>query len=81
MTSVEYTEEFETWWHALSEREQNDVSRIVDMLAEHGPRLPYPYCSAVEQSRLATCASCGSRAAGVRSASSTRSTRAGRPSS
>ena len=27
------------------------MSRIVDMLAEHGPRLPYPYSSAVEQSR------------------------------
>ena len=27
------------------------MSRIVDMLAEHGPRLPYPYSSAVGQSR------------------------------
>ena len=51
MTSVEYTEEFEVWWNALTEREQNDVSHVVDMLAEHGPRLPHPYSSAVEQSR------------------------------
>ena len=51
MTSVEYTDEFEAWWHTLSEPEQNDVSRIVDMLAEHGPRLPHPYSSTVEQSR------------------------------
>lgn len=51
MTSVEYTEEFEVWWNALSEREQNDVSHVVDMLAEHGPRLPYSYSSSVEQSR------------------------------
>lgn len=51
MTSVEYTEEFEAWWLALTEREQNDVSHVVDMLAEQGPRLPYPYSSTVGQSR------------------------------
>ncbi len=51
MTSVEYTEEFETWWHALTEREQNDVSHVVDMLGEQGPVLPFPYSSTVERSR------------------------------
>ena len=51
MTSVEYTEEFETWWQALTEREQNDVSHVVDMLAEQGPVLPFPYSSTVERSR------------------------------
>ena len=27
------------------------MSRIVNMLREQGPRLPYPHCSAVKQSR------------------------------
>ena len=48
---VEYTGEFETWWDELSARAQNDVSRVVNMLVEQGPQLPYPYCSAVSQSR------------------------------
>ena len=48
---VEYTHEFETWWDELSARTQNDVSRVVDMLVEHGPLLPDPYSSGVNQSR------------------------------
>ena len=48
---VEYTDEFESWWNALSARAQDDVSRIVNMLTEQGPQSPYPHCSAVKQSR------------------------------
>ena len=48
---VEYTDEFESWWDELSARTQDDVSRVVTMLAEQGPQLPYPHCSAVRQSR------------------------------
>ena len=48
VTNVEYTEKSQAWWNPLSEREQNDVSRIVDMLAEHCPHLLCPHCSAVE---------------------------------
>ena len=48
---VEYTHEFETWWDDLSARTQDDVSRVVKMLVEQGPLLPYPYCSGVSQSR------------------------------
>ncbi len=48
---VEYTDEFESWWDELSARTQDDVSRVVNMLAEQGPQLPYPYCSAITQSR------------------------------
>ena len=48
---VEYTNEFESWWHELSARTQDDVSRVVNMLVEQGPQLPYPYCSAISQSR------------------------------
>ena len=47
---VEYTDGFESWWNVLSARAQDDVSRMVNMLAKHGPQLPYPYCSAVKQS-------------------------------
>ena len=45
------TDEFESWWDALFARAQDDVSRIVNMLTEQGPQLPYPHCSAVKQSR------------------------------
>ena len=48
---VEYTNEFESWWDELSARTQDDVSRVVNMLVEQGTQLPYPYCSAVTQSR------------------------------
>ena len=27
------------------------MSRVVNMLVEQGPQLPYPYCSAISQSR------------------------------
>lgn len=48
---VEYTEEFEEWWNALSEAEQEDVGSIVGLLEEHGPTLPFPYSSAITTSR------------------------------
>ena len=48
---VEYTHEFEAWWDELSARTQDNCSRVVDMLVEHGPLLPDPYCSGVRQSR------------------------------
>ena len=80
MTSVEYTEEFEAWWHALTEREQNDVSHVVDMLAEQGSRLPFPYSSAVGQSRHGHMRELRVQSGGVRSVSSTLSIRAARPS-
>ena len=48
---VEYTNEFDSWWDELSARAQDDVSRVVKMLTEQGPQLPYPHCSAVRQSR------------------------------
>ena len=43
-------DEFESWWDELSARTQDDVSRVVNMLVEQGPQLPYPYCSAISQS-------------------------------
>lgn len=48
---VEYTDEFETWWYALSEEAQEDVSAIVSLLEEKGTSLRYPYSSAIIHSR------------------------------
>jgi hypothetical protein len=48
---VEYTEEFETWWSALSEEEQAEVNTKVELLEEHGPTLPRPHADVIASSR------------------------------
>lgn len=48
---VEYTDEFESWWDGLDGDEQESVARLVRLLEERGPTLPYPYSSGVEASR------------------------------
>lgn len=48
---VEGTDEFARWFLDLNEDEQVDVGRIVDLLVEHGPALPFPYSSAILGSR------------------------------
>lgn len=48
---VEYTDEFETWWNALSEEEQDSVAVYVGLLEARGPQLPHPYSSDVKSSR------------------------------
>ena len=48
---VEYTNEFGAWWAGLAEGQQDDVTAVVELLLEHGPRLPFPYSSGVEGSR------------------------------
>ena len=48
---VEYTNEFGDWWAGLSEGQQDDVTAVVELLAEQGPRLPFPYSSAIEGAR------------------------------
>ena len=50
---VEYTNEFGVWWAGLSAEEQDDVTAIVELLMEKGPRLSYPYSSGVQGSRHA----------------------------
>ncbi|MCC7181445.1 MAG: type II toxin-antitoxin system RelE/ParE family toxin [Acidobacteria bacterium] len=50
---VEGTDEFADWFLKLTDDEQVDVGRVVDLLVEHGPALPFPYSSGVEQSRHA----------------------------
>jgi len=48
---VEVTDEFESWWDMLDADEQESVARVVRLLEERGPTLPYPYSSGVETSK------------------------------
>ena len=50
---VEYTEVFDSWWSELSEKEQDSIDRVIIMLEQLGPRLPFPYCSGISRSRHA----------------------------
>ncbi len=49
--TVEYTNEFEDWWHGLTERQQDSLDAGVKLLMEYGPRLPFPYSSDIRGSR------------------------------
>ena len=48
---VEFTDEFEEWWHTLSEGEQQDVFASEQLLEVKGPHLPFPHSSSVRTSR------------------------------
>lgn len=48
---VEGLDEFADWFASLTDEEQVSVGRVVDLLAEHGPSLPFPYSSGIETSR------------------------------
>ncbi len=48
---VEYTDEFESWWHSLSEGEQAEIDAKVDLLQEHGPLLTRPHADVIASSR------------------------------
>ena len=50
---VEYTNEFEDWWLALSEAEQISVAASVTLLEKLGPSLPFPHSSAINGSTFA----------------------------
>jgi len=52
MWDVEYTDEFELWWESLTEAEQIDVAAVVDLLAERGTNLRFPFTSGIEASTL-----------------------------
>lgn len=49
---VEYTDEFEAWWHGLSEEEQEDVAFSVELLREVGPSLARPHVDTVTGSKF-----------------------------
>ncbi|WP_029461148.1 type II toxin-antitoxin system RelE/ParE family toxin [Solidesulfovibrio alcoholivorans] len=48
---VEYTDEFEQWWEALTDSQQEDVAAIVEELERRGANLPYPYSSKIQSSK------------------------------
>jgi hypothetical protein len=50
---VEFTGQFETWWNALSEDEQVEISAKVELLQERGPTLPRPHADVISTSRHA----------------------------
>lgn len=49
--TVEYTNEFGQWWDHLTERQQDDVTAMVELLTEQGPGVPFPYSSGIASSR------------------------------
>lgn len=49
---IEVSDEFRAWYEPLSEFEQNSVGRVVGLLEERGPGLPYPYSSGIQGSNL-----------------------------
>jgi hypothetical protein len=48
---VEGTDEFAGWFEALTDDEQVSVGRVVELLAEYGPSLPFPYSSGITTPR------------------------------
>lgn len=48
---VEGTDKFAGWFESLSAEEQVSVGRVVELLVEHGPSLPFPYSSGIATSR------------------------------
>ncbi len=48
---VEFTDEFEAWWAALSEDEQESVAASVGLVEKHGPSLGFPHSSQIKGSR------------------------------
>ena len=47
----EVTDEFKAWWNGLADAERVSVERVVLLLEERGPHLPFPYSSGVNGSR------------------------------
>ena len=52
MWDVEATDAFEEWWGTLTDQEQDDVTGLVELLGERGPRLPFPFSSGIEGSKF-----------------------------
>jgi hypothetical protein len=48
---IEYTNEFGDWWDSLSDKEQNDTVAVINLLAERGANLPFPYSSGIVGSK------------------------------
>ena len=48
---VEGTDEFSGWFGDLTDNEQVSVGRVVELLLEQGPSMPFPYSSGIATSR------------------------------
>jgi hypothetical protein len=48
---LEVTPAFNAWWAALTEREQERVGAVIDLLERHGPALGFPFSTSVVTSR------------------------------
>ncbi len=48
---VEVTDEFKAWWSELTDAERISIARVVLLLEERGPHLPFPYSSGIKGSR------------------------------
>ena len=48
---VEGTDEFAGWFGEPTDNEQVSVGRVVELLVEQGPSLPFPYSSGIATSR------------------------------
>ncbi|MEY2862320.1 MAG: hypothetical protein RLY58_27 [Pseudomonadota bacterium] len=48
---VEYTDEFETWWHGLTVDEQTSISASVALLEHFGANLKFPHSSGINGSK------------------------------
>lgn len=51
MWDIEYTNEFKSWWLKTTETQQNDITAMVELLIEMGPKLAFPYSSGIELSQ------------------------------
>ena len=49
--NIEYTNEFGDWWAVLAEGVQEDMAAVVELPAEHGPGLRFPFSFGVVGSR------------------------------
>ena len=49
--SVEYSDEFDTWWEDLTEDEHESIVAIIMLLEQKGPLLPFPYSSGISGSK------------------------------
>jgi hypothetical protein len=48
---VEYTDQFESWWDALDEEDQEKIDAAIEYLEARGPALRRPFADTVKQSR------------------------------
>ena len=51
--TVEYTDEFESWWLEQTEIVQEKCAVVVDLLSRNGPTLGFPYSSSIMGSAYA----------------------------